>query len=93
MEKKYYLRNKERGFLGNSPIWWKKGGWGYSAYIENAEIWDEEKALQMVKDNPDKWEAVPCGFVNERLHTVFDWQDFEHLEQWEARNENKHRNN
>ncbi len=38
--KLYYLRN--RGFIGNSWIWWKKGG-GYTANLNLAQKFTEKE--------------------------------------------------
>lgn len=79
MTELYYIRNKERGFLGNAPVWYAKNGHGYTAYIQGAERFYETKAIEMVNRDPDKWEAFKCSYVDKRLHLVFDYQDKERL--------------
>lgn len=81
MVETYYLRNKDAGFLGNSPIWWAKDGAGYTAYIQNAEIWTEQAAKQMVDEDPSKWEMFKCSEINRRLQVVFDSQDFKRIDE------------
>ena len=83
----YYLRNKHAGYLGNAPVWWCKNGQGYSAYLERAERWTEEKAAEMVKEDPSKWEMFPCGFIDQRLHQVYDAQSNHELDQWRTANQ------
>ena len=75
----YYIRNKHSGFLGNAPFWWAKAGRGYTAYILGAERFNEKDAMNMVAEDPDKWEAYRCDHVDERLHLVFDNQDKKRL--------------
>lgn len=75
----YYLRNKEAGFLGNAPMWWAKGGSGYTAYIDNAEKFNKKDAEKMVAEDPSKWEIFPCGLINQHYRKVFDWQDIRHV--------------
>lgn len=74
-----YLRNKDAGYLGNAPVWWAKNGQGYTAYLENAERFDEQEAEKMMRHDPEKWEAWPCCLIDKHVHTVFDWQDIRHI--------------
>lgn len=76
----YYLRNKERGYLGNSFIWWSKNDCGYTAYLENAEKFCEDEAKEMVRNNPEKWEIYPCSLIEKQCHIIFDSQDVPYLE-------------
>lgn len=71
-----YLRNKQAGYLGNSPIWWAKNGQGYTAYLEKAERFCPTLAEKIVSEDPDKWEAWPCSVIDNLSHRVFDAQDF-----------------
>lgn len=71
----FYIRNKNAGFLGNSPTWYGKNGRGYTAYILGAERFSQEKAEKMVAEDPKKWEMFNCNHVDERLHLIFDDQD------------------
>jgi hypothetical protein len=75
----YYIQNKHAGYLGNAPIWWAKGGKGYTAYILNAERFTEANANQMVADDPHNLAMYRCDYVDARLHLVFDSQDFHRL--------------
>lgn len=75
----YYLQNKHRGYLGNSPVWYGKHGRGYTAYLSSAERFDEVKAREMVKGDPDKWAMFKCDDVDQRCHLVFDAQDTRNL--------------
>jgi hypothetical protein len=78
MSEKYYIQRKPSGFLGNSPIWWAKGDCGYTAYIQNSEQFEYEKALAIVGDG-HKYAMYKCEYINSRLHLVFDEQDFRNL--------------
>lgn len=71
-----YLRNKERGYLGNSPLWWAKGGAGYTDNLDNAERFDEKQAIEKVRENPDKWEAWRCIAIDAWAYRTFDSQNF-----------------
>ena len=46
----YLLMHKEAGFIGNSPIFWRKGGNGYTQWIDEAEKFSEEKADEIISN-------------------------------------------
>jgi len=75
----YYIQNKEAGYLGNSPRWYARNGSGYTAYIQGAERFPEERARRMVEENPDKWRMFKCADVDQRLHLIYDSQDNDRL--------------
>jgi hypothetical protein len=75
----YYIRNKDAGYLGNAPVWWSKGGQGYSAYLEKAERFSKEDAYKKVNMDSDKFEAFPCDLIDVKTHTVFDCQDIKSI--------------
>ena len=87
----YYIQRHESGYLGNAPIWWCKNGYGYSAYLEKAERFTEQKVIEIcgvpIGEKGEKYKAWPCDFIDERTHTVFDMQSFFELEQWYLKNE------
>jgi len=72
---KFYLRNKQAGFLGNSPMWYAKDGQGYTAYVMGAEKFTKEEVEELIDETHGKYEAYNCDHVNERLHLIFDEQD------------------
>lgn len=72
----YYLRNKERGYLGNSPLWWAKAGAGYTDNLDRAEMFTKDDAAAKVKSDPEKWEAWACAAVDKCAYRTFDSQDF-----------------
>lgn len=79
MTGEYYLQNKNAGYLGNAPVWWARGGNGYTAYILGAERFTKEKAESFLKEDGLKWAMHKCDDVDARLHLVFDAQDFKNL--------------
>lgn len=72
----FYLRNKERGYLGNAPLWWVKDGQGYSDNLSRAQQFTDAESAKMVADNPDKWERWPCALIDRYAYRTFDSQDF-----------------
>ena len=79
MPDEYYLQNKDARYLGNAPVWWAKGGRGYTAYILGAERFRYEAAEKYVRQDPDKFAMYKCADIDARLHLVFDCQDFGNL--------------
>ncbi|MEW3851995.1 hypothetical protein QOZ73_32670, partial [Pseudomonas aeruginosa] len=78
-ETKYYIRNRDVSYQGNSPIWYGKNGQGYTAYILGAHRFTEFEAKKMVTENPGKWQMYKCDDVDARLHLVYDAQDDRNL--------------
>ena len=78
MSNQYYIQRIASGLLGNSPVWWAKGGSGYTSYIQNAEKFSLEDAAKLVMDY-DKYAMWSCDEVNKRLHLVYDIQDKKNL--------------
>lgn len=48
-ENGYYIQN--RGFCGNSLLWWQKGG-GYTNNLLKAAVFSEKEALNTCKSRP-----------------------------------------
>jgi len=74
-EQKYYVQNKDRGYLGNAPVWWSHNDCGYTAYINGARRFYEQDAMALVEKDPHKWAMYKCDDIDARLHLVFDGQD------------------
>lgn len=49
MKYKYYLQNTSAGFLGNSPVFWRKGGSGYTQWIDEAELFGKDEAQRIAR--------------------------------------------
>lgn len=69
----YYIQRKG-SFVGNSPLWWSKGGNGYTAYIQGAERFSPEDADRLINENHN-YVKFKCSEVDSRLHLVYDIQD------------------
>ena len=81
MPKKFYVQNKSCGYWGNNIVWWGLEGQGYTAHVQNAERFDEEKAVRLVREDPEKWEMYACDEIDRRLQLVFDMQDLARLKE------------
>ena len=75
----YLLQNLHQQYIGNSPMFWKKGGSGYTQWIDEAEIFDEETANRYLREDGSKWQIWPIEeIVNNSKRTV-DIQDLRKL--------------
>jgi len=74
----YYIHRKG-DFVGNAPMWWAKGGNGYTSYILGAERFSKEDADALISSSGDKYKVYRCSDVDARLHLVYDVQDDKRL--------------
>lgn len=73
---KYYIQNKNAGYLGNAILFWAKGRNGYTADLDNSEIFTEEEAKDICNGNPDKNKAWPIDYIdtNKGIQRIVDSQ-------------------
>lgn len=71
---KYYLQNLNQGYVGNNPVWWAKGGNGYTSYIDNAELFDESEAKKYVDHDSEKWRMYRTEDVEKAIYRTVDVQ-------------------
>ena len=71
----YLLQNLHQGYIGNSPVFWRKGGHGYTPWIDEAEIFDEETANIYLREDDNKWQIWPAQDVFDNAKRTVDIQD------------------
>ncbi len=73
---KYYIQNKDAGFLGNAIIFWAKDSHGYTANLNHAEQFSEADAKDICLNNPDKNKAWPVDYIdnNQGIQRIIDSQ-------------------
>ncbi len=73
---KYYIQNKDAGYLGNAIIFWAKDSCGYTANLNNAEQFSEEDAKNICLGNPDKNKAWAVDYIdnNDGIQRIVDSQ-------------------
>lgn len=78
-EMKYYIQNRDRGFLGNSFVFWAKGSNGYTAKLDKAEQFSFDEAKKICKGNPTKNKAWEVDYIdnNEGTSRLTDSQYLE----------------
>ena len=72
----YYIQNKEAGYLGNAIIFWAKDSNGYTANLNNSEIFSEEEAKKICLHNPVKNKAWSVEYIdnNYGIQRIIDSQ-------------------
>lgn len=72
----YYIQNWSAGYLGNAIIFWRKGRNGYTANLDDAEIFTEEEAKEIVNANPIKNKAWSKEYIdnNRGIQRIVDSQ-------------------
>lgn len=45
----FYLQNESAGYCGNSPMWWAKGGNGYTPRLDQAQQFDGPAADAIIR--------------------------------------------
>lgn len=77
--KKYYIQNKEAGYLGNAIMFWKKGNNGYTADLDNSQQFTEEDAKHICLNNPEKNKAWEVNYIdkNKGIQRIVDSQYLE----------------
>lgn len=78
----YYIQNKDAGFLGNAIMFWRKGSYGYTADLNESEIFSEEDAAKICKANPDKNKAWEVEYINNNrgIQKIVDSQYLDYSE-------------
>jgi hypothetical protein len=80
---KYYIQNKDAGYLGNAIIFWAKNSRGYTADLNKAEQFTEERAKEICTGNPNKNKAWSVDYIdnNKGIQRIIDSQylDYENI--------------
>lgn len=72
----FYIQNRDAGFLGNAIMFHRKGSCGYTADLDNSEIFTEEEASKICKGDPSKHKAWPVEYIdnNKGIQRIVDSQ-------------------
>ena len=72
--KQYYLQDK-RSYIGNSMLWWAKGGRGYTTKIDNAEIWTADQLIKRGYDGEhEKYRIWEKNYVDSLVERTVNSQ-------------------
>ena len=45
----FFLQNETAGYVGNSPLWWRDGGSGYTDNLNEAQKFTEKEADDIIR--------------------------------------------
>jgi len=72
--RKFYIQRHASGFVGDSPLWWKEGGHGYTTQLDDAQVWTEEDAMALLmEDQGEKFTAWPKPHVEAAVVEIVDY--------------------
>jgi len=76
-EELFLLQNCGAGYIGNSPIFWRKNGSGYTQWIDDAELWTKEGAERQIESTrgTHSWQMWPIAEVEAVAKRTVDIQD------------------
>lgn len=67
---KYYIQNKNAGYLGNSIMFGALGNNGYTAKLNQAQQYTYEEAKVICMGNPEKNKAWPVEYIDNNKGTA-----------------------
>jgi hypothetical protein len=73
MSDEYYVQDK-RQIVGNSMLWWKRGGRGYGCDLREAEVFSKEGAAKLIESSGHKYRAWPKEYIDSRVSHHIDFQ-------------------
>lgn len=73
----YLLQNCTAGYCGNSPMFWRQGGSGYTPWIAEAQVWTKEAAEFQIRSTRGShtWQMWPLALIREHAKATVDIQD------------------
>lgn len=75
-KREYYIQDK-RSMVGNSMLWWRKGGLGYGCNLAEAEVFSLERAQALIRSSGYKYRAWPKEYIDQRVSQHVDLQHVE----------------
>ena len=81
MEEIYLLQCLNIGYVGNSPMFWREGGSGYTPWIDEAERWTRQEAESLIRSTSGThdWEMWSLAEVEAIAKRTVDIQDLRKL--------------
>jgi hypothetical protein len=73
----YLLQNLHAGYVGNSPMFWRKGSCGYTAWIDDAKRFTAEECdeIERGSQGSHKWQRWPADLIERLARRTVDMQD------------------
>lgn len=70
----FYIQNVDAGYVGNAIMFWKKGNAGYTANIDDSQMFTEAEARTICINNTAKNKAWSVDYINHNTHRIVDHQ-------------------
>jgi hypothetical protein len=75
----YYIQRHASGYVGNSLIWWRKGGRGYTCDIDQAEVFDgEDDHFKNVANEAAKFTAWEKNYIDSIVSKHVDSENIDY---------------
>lgn len=73
----FLLQNCGAGYVGNSPVFWREGGCGYTPWIDEAKRWTKEEAEVVIRgsEGSHSWKMWPVDLIESVAKRTVDIQD------------------
>ena len=73
----YLLQNCNGGYVGNSPLFWREGGSGYTPWIDEAKRWTRDEAEREIRATrgTHSWKLWSVGEIEAAAKRTVDIQD------------------
>lgn len=77
LDAQYLLQNVTAGYVGNSPVFWREGGSGYTQWIDEAKRWTNEEAETQVRSTSGthQWVIWKLSSIEKAAKRTVDIQD------------------
>lgn len=81
MMDQYLLQNCSGGYVGNSPVFWREGGSGYTPWIDEAKRWTKEDAELYIRSTrgTHSWQMWSVAEIESVAKRTVDIQDLRKL--------------
>lgn len=75
--KLYLLQNCNAGYIGNSPLFWREGGSGYTQWIDEAKHWTYAEARAQIRatKGSHRWKMWRLDKIEAAAKRTVDMQD------------------
>ena len=75
--KTYLLQNLSAGYVGNSPLFWRDGGSGYTPWINEAKHWTYREAQLQIRSTrgSHQWKIWDIEYVEAVAKLTVDIND------------------
>lgn len=85
----YLLQNLNAGYVGNSPMFWREGGSGYTPWIDEAKRWTRQEAEAQIRSTRGThfWQMWSLAEVEAIAERTVDIQDLRKLVDAEGANQ------